>query len=235
MNRTLRNTITLSIATLAVLGAGASPALAATPSPSPAHHSLADIQARAKAKTDARIASLDKAISRVNAAKHLTDADRTTILATLNGDVAGMNTVEAKIAGDTDASVAAKDYATIFTDYRVYAVAIPQSRLAAVADRISGATITRLTKAHDALAANLAAHPSKSTPTLVADLADMASQTAAGSSAVEGLAASSLAVTPDEYNANHDALSSERSAAKTAAAAVKKAAADGKAVRAALR
>jgi hypothetical protein len=239
MNRIIRNAAIGSAATLALLGATTAPALAdatsTTSGPATVHRTLAEIQASAKVKTDARTASLNKAISKITAAKGISADDRSTILATLNADLAGMTTVEAKIAGDTDATTAATDYKTIFTTYRVYAVAIPQSRFAATADRLVSTTIPRLTDAHDKLAAKLAADPSTSTPALVADLADMSTQLSAASSGVDGVAAGSLAVTPAAYNSNHDVLEPDRSAVKNALAAVKKAASDAKTVLAALR
>lgn len=237
MNRHIRNTVIGSVATLALLGATAAPALAegAGEASGTTHRTLAEIQASAKVKTDARAASLNKAITKVTAAKSLSSDDRAAILAILQGDLSAMATLEAKIASDTDASVAATDYATIFTSYRVYAVAIPQSRLTATADRLTLATIPRLTDVHDRLAAKIAADPSKSTPALVADLADMSTQLSAASSGLDGVASDSLAVTPAAYNANHDVLATERSAAKDGLAAVKKASSDAKTVRAALK
>jgi hypothetical protein len=147
-----------------------------------------------------------------------------------------MNTVEAKIAADTTVATAAADYKTIFTTYRVYAVAIPQSRLAGAADRMTSTSIPRLTDAQSKLAAALAGpDASKSTPALLADLTDMSTQIAAATSSLNGVAAQSLAVTPAAYNANHSVLTSVRSAVKAAIADLKKASADGKTVLAAIK
>jgi len=238
MNRIVSTTL-LATATVVALALGTcAPAFAdgtATPAPS-AGKSLAAIQANAKIKTTARIGALNTAIAKVNAAKDISSSDRSTILGTLNGDLAGMNTVEAKIAADTTIATAAADYKTIFTSYRVYAVAIPQSRLAAAADRMTGAAIPRLTDAQSKLAAALAGpDASKSTPALQADLTDMSTQIAAASSALDGVAAEALAVTPSAYNSNHAALTSVRSAVKAAIADLKKASADGKTVLAAIK
>jgi hypothetical protein len=238
MNRIVSTTL-LGTATVVALVAGAcAPAFAdgtSTPPPA-AGRSLAAIQANAKIKTTARIGALNAAIAKVNAAADITASDRSTILGTLNGDLAGMNTVEAKIVADTTVATAAADYKTIFTMYRVYAVAIPQSRLAAGADRMTSTSIPKLTDAHTKLAAALAGpDASKSTPALQADLTDMAAQIAAASSALNGVAGEALAITPSAYNSNHAALSSVRSAVKTAIADLKKASADGKTVLAAIK
>jgi hypothetical protein len=239
MNRHILTTIIGSAATVAaallVAGAASAPAMADGTTPS-THRTLAAIQSLAKTKTDARIGALGTAITKITAAKDITDSDRTTILATLNADIAGMNTVEAKIAADTDAASARIDYRTIFTTYRVYAVAIPQSRFAAAADRLTSTTIPRLTDAQSKLAADLAGKDSsKSTPALQADLADMTAQLTAASGSVTGIAAQSLAVTPAAFNADHTVLSSVRASVKAAIADVKKAASDGKTVLAVLK
>jgi hypothetical protein len=238
MNRIVSTTLIGTAAVVALVAGTCAPAFAdgtSTPAPS-AGKSLSAIQAEAKIKTTARIGSLGTAIAKVNAAKDISSSDRATILATLNGDVEGMNTVEAKIAADATVATAAADYKTIFTTYRVYAVAIPQSRLAAAADRMTSTSIPRLTDAQSKLAAALAGpDASKSTPELQADLADMSAQIASATSALNGVAAEALAVTPSAFNSNHSVLQPVRSAVKAAIADLKKAAADGKTVLAAIK
>lgn len=238
MNRIVSTTLIATAAAVALVAGSCAPAFAdgtSTPAPS-AGKSLSAIQANAKIKTSARIGALNTAIAKVNAAQDLSSSDRATILGTLNGDLAGMNTVEAKIEADTTALTAAADYKTIFTTYRVYAVAIPQSRLAAAADRMTSTSIPKLTDAQSKLAAALAGpDASKSTPALQADLADMSAQIASATSALNGIAAQSLAVTPSAYNSNHSVLQPVRSAVKAAIADLKKAATDGKTVLAAIK
>jgi hypothetical protein len=235
MNRILTTSLIGSAAAVALVAGTCAPAFA--DGSTPAHgRTLADIQKSASIKTTKRIGSLNTAIARINAATDITSADRATILATLNGDIAGMNTVEAKIAADTDVATAAADYATIFTTYRVYAVAIPQARFAAAADRMTGTSIPKLTDAETKLAAALAGpDKSKSTPALQAELVDMQNQIAAATSGLNGVAAAALAVTPADYNANHDVLSPERGAVKSAIGDVKKAATDGRNILAAIK
>jgi hypothetical protein len=238
MNRIVSTTLIGTAAVVALVAGSCAPAFAdatSTPTPS-AGKSLSAIQAKAKVNTTARIGALNTAIARVTAAPDISPSDRATILGTLNGDLAGMNTVEAKIAADTTVATAAADYKTIFTTYRVYAAAIPQSRLAAAADRMTSTAIPKLTDAQSKLAAALAGpDASKSTPELQADLTDMSAQIAAATSALNGVAAQSLAVTPSAYNSNHSVLQPVRSAVKAAIADLKKAAQDGKTILAAIK
>jgi hypothetical protein len=238
MNRIVTTSLIGTAAVVALVAGACAPAFAdgtSTPAPSTAK-TLAGIQAKAKVDTTARIGALNTAIARITAAKDIAAGDRSTILGTLNGDLAGMNTVEAKIAADTTVATAAADFQTIFTSYRVYAVAIPQAHIAAAADRLTSTTVPRLTDAQTKLAAALAGpDASKSTPALLADLADMSTQIAAASSSLSGLSAQALAVTPADYNSNHAVIAPLRASAKTAIADLKKAAADGKTVLAAIK
>jgi hypothetical protein len=237
MNR-IASTSLIGAAVAALVAGGCTPAFAdgtSTPSPS-GGRTLATIQASAKVRTTARIGSLSTAIAKITAAKDIDPSDRSEILSTLNGDIAGMNTVEARVAADTTVATATADYKSIFTSYRVYAVAIPQSRLAAAADRETSTTIPRLTDAQAKLSAALAGPDAgKSTPALQADLADMATQVSAATAALNGIAAESLAVTPSAYNSNHSVMGPIRSAVTTAIADLTKAAADGKTVLAAIK
>jgi hypothetical protein len=238
MNRIVSTSLIGTAAVVALVAASCAPAFAdgtSTPAPSTGK-TLAAIQARAKTDTTARISALNTAIAKVTAAKDISASDRSTILGTLNGDVSGMNTVEAKIAADTTAATAAADFATIFTGYRVFAVAIPQARLASAADRLTSTTVPKLTDAQTKLAAALAGpDKAKSTPALLADLADMSSQVSAASTALNGVSAKALAVTPADYNSNHAVMTPIRTSVETAITDLKKASADGKTVLAAIK
>jgi hypothetical protein len=238
MNRIASSTLIGTAAVLAIVAGTCAPAFAdGTSGPAPsAGKSLAAIQTNAKVKTAARIGSLTTAIAKVNAATDITSSDRSTILGILNADVAGMNTVEAKIAADTSASTAATDDLTIFSSYRVYAVAIPQSRLAAAADRLTSTTIPKLTADQTKLATALAGpDKARSTAALQADLADMSAQISAATSDVNGVAGRALAVTPSGYNANHSVLEPIRASVTTAGADLKKASSDARTVLAAIK
>ena len=217
---------------------GAAPALASTSDGSPtptAHSSLSVIQQAGAAATAKRITSLNTGIGKVNATKTLSSADKSTVLGTLNTDLAGMQSLQAKIAADTSAATAWTDYRSIFTDYRVYAVALKQSYIAAVADGLTDTAIPKLQSAAAKISAYFASHPDKVTPDLQAKLTDMQAKTADAVSKTSGLAAAALADTPAAYNANHAVLTDDRAAARDALADSKAAAQDGRAIAAALK
>ncbi|HEY4224581.1 MAG TPA: hypothetical protein VGM70_02085 [Pseudolysinimonas sp.] len=230
-------TITATAGALALASlACATPALAATPVPSaPSSHStLAEIQQAGAVATADRIRDLTTGIGKVDATSTLSAADKSTVLAALNHDMSGMQALQSKIAADTVASAALADYHSIFTGYRVYAVGLQQTFIAATADGLTGTAIPKLQSAATRIAAVFAADPSKATPDLQAKLADMQARTADAVTKTSGLAAAALAVTPDAYNANHSVLMDDRSAARNALADSKAAAQDGRAILAAL-
>lgn len=214
---------------------GAAPAFADDAPKPTAHSSLAQIQQAGATQTAKRITSLTSAITRVNSNTSLTASDRSTVLGTLNADVAGMTSLQAKIAADTAASTAWTDYRSIFTEYRVYAVALPQSYEAAAADRLTGTAIPKLQSAHDRLASNLAANPGKWTSAMQTQLSDMQSKIDDAKTRSTGLAARALAVTPAGYNADHTLISNIRTDLRTALADCKAAAQDGRALVQALK
>jgi hypothetical protein len=227
------------VATAAIVaGAGAS-AFASTPSPSPAPkttHTLASVQAAAKSAADKRETALSAAITKLDAAKGVSSSDKSTLLGRLNADLAGMKSVEAKVAADTTLSGAVADTKTLFTTYRVLGLAIPQAHVVAAVDRATTLGIPKLTASETKLAAALAGKDaSKSTATLQADLADMKTQTAAAASALSGVSAKVLAITPSDYNANKTVVKSIRTSVKSAIADLKKVRTDRKAIVSALK
>ncbi|MEN2742297.1 hypothetical protein ABCS02_31340 [Microbacterium sp. X-17] len=230
---------TAGIACAALIGG---PAFADTPTPTPtptashAPKTLAQLQAAGAKATSDRETKLTAAITKVNADTTLTSSDKSTILATLNADLAAMKSSASAIAADTTTTQAAADLKKVFTSYRVDAVALPQARLASDADRLTGTTIPKLTKEQSTLAGLLSGKDkAKSTSALQSDLSDLSAQLSTASHDASGVAAAALAVTPASYDSNHSALSSAKSSLTSARAAVKKAEGDAKAVREALK
>ncbi|WP_158866055.1 hypothetical protein [Leifsonia sp. AG29] len=228
------------VAYAALVGAPAFADTTATPTPTPtsshAPKSLADIQAAGAKATSDRETKLTAAISKVTDDKYLTSSDRSTLLGTLNADLAAMKSSASTIAADTTATQAAADLKEVYSKYRVYAVALRQAHLVSEADRLTGTTLPALTKEQSNLSALLSGKDKgKSTDALQSALKDMSSQISTASHDESGAASAALAVTPSAYDANHSVLSSVESSSKAAAAAVKKAHADAKEVRQALK
>jgi hypothetical protein len=203
-------------------------ALAATPTTAPTGgQALSTIQAKAAAAIADRLTSLGTAIPSVTANQVITPADRSTLLATLNHDVAGLTALRATIAGDTTAKQAATDAATIYTTYRVYALALPQVRYAEAADDLTGGVLPKLVDAQTKLAALLAgADSAKNTPAVQATMTDLGTKITAATTLTAGLSGTVLAYTPAQYDANHALLSAPRQSLAMAGTDVKAAQVD---------
>ena len=219
MNRMTKATAGLGTAAVVLLGMTGTaladtgtPAVSSTsPTAAPHGKTLAEIQKLAAAAIAKRLSSLSVSINDVNNNTVITPADKATLLATLNGDVTGLTALGVTIAGDTTAKQAASDYATVFTSYRVYALALPQVRFAAAADDMTVTVLPKLTDAQTKLAALLAGVDSgKNTPQVQAWMADLAKQLTAIGTETNGLSATVLAYTPAQYDANHALLSPAR-------------------------
>jgi hypothetical protein len=233
MNRLTRATVGLAAAGITLVGASGSaladttaassavgsPSAAPTndsPSAAPTNtghgqQSLAAIQKLAAAAIARRLAALNVASNAVTNSTAITATDKTTLLATLGNDVSGLTALGTTIAADTTAAKAKTDYQTIFTTYRVYALALPQVRFAQAGDDITTAVLPKLSDAQAKLAALLAGVDSgKNTPAVQAAMADLGTQISAIGTNTNGLSATVLAYTPAQYNANHALLAPSR-------------------------
>jgi hypothetical protein len=230
MNRITTATTGLAVAAVSLVGlsgtaladsASTTPTTATTstasPSPAPAHgDNLAAIKAKAAEAITHRLSAISVAINDINNNTVISAGDKTTLLATLNGDTSGLTALGTTIAADTTVKQAATDARTIFTGYRVFALALPQVHFAAATDSITGVVLPKLSDAQTKLAALLAGVDSgKNTPEVQAAMADLATQITAIGAATSGLSATVLAFTPAQYNANHALLSPARAALAT--------------------
>ena len=120
---------------------GSTPATAA-PSAVPA--TLAGIKAKAATDITDRVNALNGAIAKVNAAKGL-GSGQGTLVSYLGADISPLQQLNQTIQGDTTVQQAAQDFATIFSDYRVYVLVLPPSRIAADADHATTTAIPALT------------------------------------------------------------------------------------------
>jgi hypothetical protein len=216
MKRLTRATAGTAVAAAALIGMSGT-ALAATspapvPSTAPLHgQNLAAIQKQAAADIARRLSSLSVAINDVTNSTAISAGDKTTLLATLNNDVTGLTALGTTIANDTTAQQALTDSKTIYTGFRVYALALPQVHFAAAADTITVTVLPKLTDAQSKLAALLAgADSGKNTPAVQALMTDLGNQITAITGATTGLSATVLAYTPAQYDANHALLSPAR-------------------------
>jgi hypothetical protein len=203
-------------------GAATTPGSSGNSGPSGVPTTLAGIKARAATDTTDRVNSLKGAIAKVNAAKGL-GSSQGTLVSYLGTDISSLQQLNQTIQGDTTVQQAAQDFGTIFSDYRVYVLVLPAARIAAITDDATTTAIPRIT----ADAAKAQAHV---TPGNQAELqpliADLNNQIGTATNAVNGLAATVLAFTPAQWNANQDLLAAAKTSLQAAAGARDKARSD---------
>ena len=188
---------------------------------------------RAKAHTDItdRVDDLNAAIAKVNAAKGL-GSGRATLVVYLGTDIAPLQQLDQKIQGDTTVKQAAQDFSVIFTGYRVHVLVLPAARIAGDADRATSTAIPDLT----AVSARAQQHVNpRNQESLEPLINDLNAQIATATGATNGLAATVLAFTPAQWNANNDLLSQAKSSDQTTDSALQKGRTDVQDIRQVLR
>jgi uncharacterized protein YukE len=205
-------------ATLGTIAAAGTAGAATTSSPT----SLSGIKAQAATDITDRVNDLNAAIAKVNAAKGL-GSSQATLVSYLDADIAPLQQLNQTIQGDGTVQQAAHDFGTIFSDYRVYVLVLPASRIASTADHATTTAIPQLTA--DAAKAQARVTPANQA-TLQPLIDDLNSQITTATNAGNGLASMVLTDTPAQWNANHSLLAASTSSAQAVTAAVQKGHAD---------
>jgi hypothetical protein len=164
---------------------------------------LSDIITKANTDIAKRVEALNALNTRVQGMKNESSDEKASISSQVQTNITGLTTLKAKIDADTDASLAKDDIKGIFSNFRIYALVIPQGWIAASADRV--ATISGLMTSLSAkIQARIAADQSvgKSVTSLTAVLAEMNAKVLDASSQSVSANASVTALVPDQGNAS---------------------------------
>jgi hypothetical protein len=183
---------------------------------------LTGVQAQAATDITARVNDLHGAIAKVDAAKAL-GSSQATLESYLGTDIAPLQQLNQTIDADSTEQQAAHDFGTIFSDYRVYALVLPAARIAADTDHATATTLPTLTA--DAAKAKSRVTPANQA-TLQPLIDDLDGQISTATNATNGLAATVLAFTPSQWNADTALLAASKSSAQTSSGALQKGRAD---------
>lgn len=189
---------------------------------------LAGIKAKANTDITDRVNSLNSAIEKVKAAKGL-GSGQGTLEAYLGTDITPLQQLDATIQGETSAQQAAADFRTIFTNFRVYRLVLPATHIAGDAFRVTTTAVPNLQAA--STKAQHYVNPGNQ-GVLEPLIDDLNGQISAASNATNGLAATVLAYTPQQWNANNNLLAPSKQSDAQADAAVSKGRQDVKQIRA---
>jgi hypothetical protein len=216
----------VAVASGAILGAAAGLAGAATTSgnsgSSAVPATLAGVKAKAASDITDRVNDLNGAIAKVNAAKGL-GSSQGTLVSYLGTEISPLQQLNQTIPADSTVQQAAHDFGTIFSDYRVYVLVLPASRIAAAADHATTTAIPNLTA--DAAKAQARVTPANEA-TLQPLINDLNSQISTATNATNGLASTVLAFTAAQWNADNSLLDASKSSSQAATGALGKGRAD---------
>ncbi len=169
-----------------------------------------------------RIAALNDLNTRIQAMQKVTDAFKAGISASITNEVNTLTTLKAKIDADTDLATLKTDIQSITGSYRVFALVLPQGRIAAAADRE-----VELVSMMSTLGAKLQARITTAqqggatTTALTAALTDMAAKLQDAQTQAEAAVTASASLLPDggdktKMASNDAALKQARADLKTA-------------------
>ena len=214
-----------TVITTSLLFASQSTVLAQTTRPKAAANQetrITTIKTRSDTEIDKRLTSLNNALSKISGAKKLSTGDKTKFSAEIQTDIANLTALKTKIDADTDLTTLRADAKTIFTDFRVYAIFLPQIHLLAAADTM-GVTADNLTAISTKLASRIQTNQQSTLDDMNAKITDAKTQYAAVEAEIVGL-------TPANFPAT-SALTDARNKIKAGAADLKTAVADAKQIR----
>ncbi len=110
-----------------------------TPSgvPNNAQNRITMIKSRADSEIERRITTINELVTRIQGLKRLADSDKTNLVNLGNGMIANLTSLKGKIDADTDLATLKVDWQSIFGQYRIYMLFMPQLRIYVAADRIN--------------------------------------------------------------------------------------------------
>ncbi len=192
------------------------------------------------AAIDKRVADLGKLVTRVQAMKNVSDADKATISATVANLSTNLSALQQKIESDTSSTTLRADLTSITGSYRIYALVMPEVSIIAAADRaitIAGMLDTLAVKLNSRLAA---AGAISNLASLQASMTDLSAKTAEAIADAQAAVKEVTPLVPDQgdktvMESNTATLKDARSKIAAAQTALKAAQKDATTVTAALK
>ncbi len=153
---------------------------------------------------EARVVRLQRLTRQVGTSRYVTATDKTQLESDLSNELAGMQSLEQQVRGDTTCSELLANAQTMVFTYRVYYVMTPQTELVVVADTETGITsnIGRWEPGIQAAIDYEAAH-GKDVALAQQALDDLKVQLTDALGTLDGVSSTVLSQTPQGYPGNH--------------------------------
>lgn len=209
-------TLLLSPSAFAQYGTAAVPTARTTAQTANQTTRITNIKTRADKEIEFRLTSLNDALSRISNAKKLSADDKTKFTGEIQTDITALTNLKTKIDADTDLTTLITDAKTIFTDYRVYAIFLPQVHMLSAID-IIGVTADNLATVSGKLQTRIQTTQSqgKDVTNLNTLLSDMNAKIADSKTQAQAAEAEIVSLTPSNFPAT-STLQDARSKIKTA-------------------
>ena len=158
----------------------------------------ANQKTRAEKEISNRITDLNKLIARIQAMKHVSDANKTTLVASVQTQITILTTLKTKIDADTDVTILKTDVQSITKSIRIYMLVMPQIFIAAASDRLLDVSAD-MTTVGTLLSARIteAKTAGKNTSDLDAALADYTAKIADANVQAQAAISATVSLTPD--------------------------------------
>jgi hypothetical protein len=155
-------------------------------------------KAKADQEIDRRIASLNDLNTRIGNLARVTASFKQSLNTNVQNQITGLTQLKAKIDADTDADTLKTDLQSVNQSYRIYALVLPMTRLAAAADR-EVTIITMMNQLGAKLQARISAAQSSgaNTSALMAALTDLSNKLADASTQSQAAVSVTASLTPD--------------------------------------
>ena len=148
---------------------------------------------------DRRIQALNDLNTRVGNMQRVTASFKDNLSSNIQTQITGLTQLKAKIDADADAATLKTDIQSVSQSYRIFALVLPMSRVAAAADR-EVTIITMMNQLGAKLQARISAAQSAggNTSALMAALTDLSKQLSDSSAQAQAAVSVSAALTPDQ-------------------------------------
>jgi hypothetical protein len=197
---------------------------------------LENLKTKGAAEIDRRLTNLNEALAKLDASTTLKPADKSALDKTIAAELTGLKALKAKLAADSDLTTARTDVQSIFTDYRVYYLMLPKTRMISAADKFD-VVETKLTKLEADLQAKVTAAKAAGQDVTAMQklLDDMLAKDTDATTKTQGVVTPLLALQPADFNSNHTVLLQYRTTMAAALTDLQASRADAASVIAALK
>ncbi len=176
-----------------------------------------NLKKRADQEIERRIASLNKWLTKLSGAKHLTADDKANLTALVQSDITNLTALKVKIGADTDITTLRADVKSIVSDYRVYLLIHPKLGLIVAGDNVLtyADKLTEIeTKLQDKVTE--AQGMGQDVTKLQSELTDMQAKIADAKLQAQKIHDTIIPLTPDGYPGNKSTLQAAVALLKTA-------------------